>query len=174
MQPGKIKACPPGHPHSRQDLCSGETHLVRIGFMVTAPINDGWGDYTTGYTTDYTYKLNPINIPTAVPTQTETPTLVPSPTKVPYVPPVATRAPAVLPTTATNLVYDITIKVQNNCSYQRTVIMDGPTHLKYVVDPGQTKEYQAPQGTYTWIIDNSTNSGPQDLTSAVWTLPLCN
>jgi hypothetical protein len=45
--------------------------------------------------------------------------------------------------------------------------------LKYTVDPGQTVEYQVPQGTYTWMIDNLYPGGPQDLNINVWMLTLC-
>lgn len=95
-----------------------------------------------------------------------------SPTPMSYRPTNAIK-PTIIPTIS-NPVLDITIKVKNNCSEQHTVIMNGPVRLKYIVDPGKTIEWQGARGTYSWTVDGITsNSSPQYLSVAVWTLTLC-
>lgn len=88
--------------------------------------------------------------------------------------PVPTTRPATNPTSTPKLPLEITIKVTNLCPEQHTVIMDGPTHLKFVVEPGTTKEWQGAKGIYTWTEDGITSPySPQELYISVWTLTLC-
>ena len=153
----------------------GESHFVCIGLELQKDLSDGWVDLPAGHTFIKKYKLIAVKPPTATatfepmdpptPEPTATATLKPAPTKAPLKP---------TATQAANLVYDMTLKVTNLCDQQHVVIMTGPTRLKYTVDPGQTVEYQAPQGTYTWMIDNTYPGGPQDLNINIWTLTLCN
>lgn len=88
--------------------------------------------------------------------------------------PVPTIRPIINPTSTPKLPLEITLKVTNLCPEQHTVIFDGPTHLKYVVGSGDTKEWQGAKGTYRWTVDGITSEhSPQDLHVAVWTLTLC-
>ena len=121
------------------------------------------------------------------PTVAATYTKMPSPTSKPQ--PTATLTRTALPPTATskpratsapvqptqsNLKLELTIKVTNQCSEQATVLFDGPMHLKYVVGPGETKEWQAARGTYYYTINGVQGTqSPIDLYVAVWTLTLC-
>ncbi len=90
-----------------------------------------------------------------------------SPTKIPTNGsdnPVPTIRPVINPTSTPKLPLEITLKVTNLCPEQHTVIFDGPTHLKYVVDPGETQEWQGAKGTYTWTEDGITSPySPQEL-----------
>jgi len=136
----------------------------------------------------------PVIYPTDLPTRTEiiilkstfTPiNLIKTPTKpIPTYTKVPTKKPTVKPTnkpatstvqpTIRNPEYNITIKVTNYCSEQATVIFEGPMHLKYVVDPGATVEWQATTGTYTYTVNGYPGQySPADLWTSVWTLTLC-
>jgi len=77
-----------------------------------------------------------------------------------------------IPPTVSHPVLDITIKVVNQCAEQHTVIFNGPVRLKYIVAPGETKEWQGAKGTYTWTVDGIVD-GTQELFVSVWTLTLC-
>jgi hypothetical protein len=153
----------------------GESHQVRIGYQFTEGFNDGWQDHPAGYSEIFTYNVFADAAPTATPTPRATATLKPTtaPTRAPAQP-TATKS-AAQPTATKNidLVYDMTLKVFNNCGEQHQVIFNGPTRLKYTVGAGQTVEYQAPQGTYTYTIDGYAGGGPQELNTSVWTLTLC-
>lgn len=151
----------------------GESHTILIGFELKQPINDGWDDYEVGsYVKKYI--LTGGKVSTATPTQTVAPTAKPTLTLAPTMKPAATKVPLQPSITPpANLVYDMTLKVENRCAEQHQVIMTGPTRLKFTVGPSQTVEYQAPQGTYTWMIDGLYPGGPQDLNINVWTLTLC-
>lgn len=90
--------------------------------------------------------------------------------------PQPTRAPIqpTLQPTVSHPTLDITIKVTNHCSEQSTVLFKGPMNLKYVVDPGETQEWQAARGTYSYTVDGFTGTeSPKDLFVSVWTLTLC-
>lgn len=104
-----------------------------------------------------------------LPTPTRTPITIPTKTPNAVIP---TRAPA-YPTADPNLPYDLTIKVFNNCQVQDTVYFYGPTTLKYVVAPGETKELQAPKGIYTFS-SNCCGTSTRDLFTSIWTLTLCS
>lgn len=128
----------------------------------------------TPYPTD-----TPVPTYTPSPTETSIPTS-PPPTAIPTtaIPPTAIPPTAPPPTaipvqpTQSNLVLDITIEVENQCSVQHTVIFDGPQHLKFVVDPGALVAWQAAHGTYSWTVDG-VYDGTQDLYTAHWRLTLC-
>ncbi|EKD51718.1 MAG: hypothetical protein ACD_62C00193G0001, partial [uncultured bacterium] len=114
----------------------------------------------------YTLLVVPAKIPTITPGPAITNTQQPNPavTKAPAQP-TATQGPP--------LVLNITLKVDNKCSDAHVVVFNGPMRLKYNVAPGQTVEYQAAQGIYSWVIDNYEQGGPQELYQSVWTLTLC-
>ena len=153
----------------------GEQHQIRIGFSIDEPIDDGWQYYDTG-TKVMVFNLTPAKLPTATPTAAATATPKPKPTNTKSAVLPTNPKPAVPPTSApagADLVLDMTVKVTNNCPEEHKVVMQGPMKLKYTVAPGQTVEYQAAQGTYTWMIDGVYPGGPQDLNSNVWTLTLC-
>ena len=141
----------------------GEIHEVAIGFSIDEDIFDGWDTYEAG---DYysVYNITPARMPTA--TLTSTVTVTPKPVII---------TPGAKPTATTggSVSYDLTLKVINKCGEEHKVIFDGPMHLKYIVPAGGTVEYQAPQGDYTWVIDDIYNRGPQSLYSSVWSLTLC-
>lgn len=81
--------------------------------------------------------------------------------------------PTEIPTSNPNAKLDITIKVFNNCDTPQTVLFQGPTYLKYKnVQPGETREMQAAQGTYTYTMD-CCGTETKELTVSVWTLTLC-
>lgn len=87
--------------------------------------------------------------------------------------PASQSAATDVPTTTSNAKLDITIKVFNNCDTPQTVIFQGPTYLKYKnVQPGETREMQAAQGTYTYTSD-CCGVESKELTVSVWTLTLC-
>lgn len=76
--------------------------------------------------------------------------------------------------TVNNPILDITIKVKNQCPDKSVVIFEGPVHLKYDVAPGETKEWQAAKGAYTWTVDGIPGQqSPMELWESVWTLTLC-
>ena len=120
-----------------------------------------------------TMKPMPTSTRMPTPTQRATATLV-KPTVAYHYPTATTiRLPTLAPTVS-NPVLDITIKVTNQCREQHTVLFDGPVHLKYVVDPGKTVEWQAARGTYSWTVDGVPGQqSPMELHVAVWTLTLC-
>jgi hypothetical protein len=153
-----------------------EPHFVRYGYVLDASVNNGWKSYDSGQTVVYSWFIKPASLPTATLAPTITPTVKVLPTNT-YNPiiPTKTRVAQVLPTATKGapLKKDITIKVINKCSEKHLVVFDGPMHLKYNVEPGQTVEYQAPHGTYTWMVDQTEAGGPQDLFTAVWNLTLC-
>lgn len=102
------------------------------------------------------------------------PTLTKIPTKKPTHKATYNSPTATVQSTVRNPVYNITIKVTNYCSGTHTVIFEGPMHLKYVVDPGATVEWQATTGTYTYTIDGIPgNQSPIGLWQTVWTLTIC-
>lgn len=141
----------------------GESHEVAIGFSIDEQIFDGWDTYEAG---EYysVYNITPARMPTATPTATATSTPKP-----------VVKTPGALPTATknANITYDLTLKVTNKCGEEHKVVFEGPMHLKYIVAAGSTVEYQAPQGTYTWVIDDIYDRGPQALYSSVWELTLC-
>jgi hypothetical protein len=145
---------------------AGKPHFIRYGFYLDDSIDDGWSPTEADYSAIYSLKVMPSNIPTITPGPTITNTPLPNPvvTKVPVLPTATQGAPLTL---------DMTLKVTNLCPEAHLVVVTGPMRLKYNVAPGQTVEYQAAQGTYSWIIDNQFNGGPQDLYQSVWTLTLC-
>ena len=152
-----------------------EPHTVEIGFTVDDEIFDGWETFDAGYTASTTWVVTPVKEVKATATFVPLDQITPEASITPTKKPVSTSAPAKpTATQAQNLVYDMTLKVENKCPEQHIVIFSGPTRLKYTVGPGQTVEYQAPQGSYTWIIDNIYTGGPQELNMNVWTLTLCN
>ena len=112
----------------------------------------------------------PVGTPKVVATSTlrttQAPTVVvqrtPVPTQIPIQP------------TVSHPELDITIKVTNQCSEKSTVLFYGPVNLKYVVGPGETQEWQAAHGTYTWTVNGFPGQqSPMDLFETVWTLTLC-
>ena len=139
----------------------GQTYFIRMGIKLDEPVNNGWQTFEAGDILLYSWFITPLQAPTATPTRqvypTNTPGAYTGPTNTPQV----------------NLPLDITIKVTNPCSFKRTIVFSGPTTVKFVLDPGQTKEYMAAQGTYTWLVDNYLMGGPQDLSKKIWeyTLP---
>lgn len=92
-----------------------------------------------------------------------------NPTPIPPPP----NQPTIQPTVS-NPILDITIKVSNHCPERSVVIFDGPVHLKYDVAPGETKEWQAAKGVYSWTVDGVPGQqSPMELWETVWTLTLC-
>jgi len=187
LKPNRVEDDPEWHPAAWLSVNLsgwkiGEPHVIGVGLVLQEDASDGWVDLPAGHTYIKQYKILPINPPTATatfnPMDTPTPqatlTSTPKPTLEPTLKPVATLAP--LKPTATqnlNLKYDMTMKVENKCAEQHVVVATGPIRLKFTVPPGQTVEWQAPQGTYSWMIDNTYPGGPQDLNTNVWTLTLC-
>ncbi|MBA4384501.1 MAG: hypothetical protein C0410_07175 [Anaerolinea sp.] len=146
----------------------GEPHYIRYGFYFDEAVDDGWEVSDADFSSIYTLYVVPADIPTITPGPTITNTAQPKPavTKAPAQPTATSGAPLVL---------NITLKVENKCSDAHVVIFNGPMRLKYSVAPGQTVEYQAAAGTYTWKVDNSYNGGPQTLDASMgwWTYTLC-
>jgi len=144
----------------------GRPYYIRYGYYFDEAIDDGWSVTDADFASIYTILVKPAKIPTITPgpTITNTPQPKPEATKA-AIAPTATQGPP--------LVLDMTLKVENLCSETAVVVVTGPMRLKYTVGPGQTVEYQAAQGTYTWLIDNLYPGGPQDLFQSVWTLTLC-
>ncbi len=140
---------------------AGQTYFIRMGIKLDEPIHNGWQSFEAGDILLYSWFVTPLEAPTPTPTrpvvQTNTPGVYVGPTSTP-------RA---------NLPLDITIKVTNPCTFKRTIIFSGPMTVKFVMEPGQTTEYMAAQGTYTWLVDNSLMGGPQELSAKIWnyTLP---
>lgn len=143
-----------------------EPHFIRYGFYLDEAIDDGWSLTEADHSAITTLHVVPAKIPTITPGPTVTNTPLPKP---------AVTKASVLPTATQGapLTLDMTLKVTNLCSDAHVVVVTGPMRLKYTVAPGQTVEYQAAQGTYTWMIDNLYPGGPQDLFQSVWTLTLC-
>lgn len=148
-----------------------EPHFIRLGYVVDAPISNGWEEYAAGYTYLMSWYVKPANLPTATPepTLTRTPTITPTPLPRP------TSTKGLLPTYTTGpaLTLDITLRVDNKCGESHTVVFNGPMRLKYTVPANSKLEYQAAHGTYTWLVDNTWQGGPQDLNVSVWVLTLC-
>lgn len=148
-----------------------EPHFIRLGYVVDEPINDGWKDYEAGYTYLMSWYVKPADLPTSTPapTVTRTPTITPTPMPRP------TNTKGFLPTYTTGpaLIMDITLRVDNKCGERHTVVFNGPMRVKYTVEAGAMLEYQVAQGTYTWVVDNAYQGGPQELNINVWTLTLC-
>ncbi len=144
----------------------GKEYYIRYGYYLDAAIDDGWSVTEADFSSIYTLLVVPAKIPTITPGPTITNTQQPNPavTKAPAQP-TATQGPP--------LVLNITLKVDNRCSDAHVVVFNGPMRLKYTVAPGQTVEYQAAQGIYSWVIDNYEQGGPQELYQSVWTLTLC-
>ncbi len=145
-----------------------QSYFVEIGFVLTEAINDGWNQFDSGYVVKNSYFIIPVEeeISTATPQPTATKA---------NAAPTSTKGAVILPsaTSSEPLELNITIKVTNLCAEQHVVVMTGPMRLKYTVDPGKTVEYSAATGTYSWLIDNTYQGGPQDLFESVWTLTLC-
>lgn len=146
----------------------GKPYYIRYGFYLDEAIDDGWSLSDADYSSIYTLLVKPAKIPTITPgpTITNTPQPKPEVTKAPVLPTATQGAPLVL---------NITLKVENKCSDAHVVVFSGPMRLKYSVAPGQTVEYQAAAGTYTWKIDNAYDGGPQTLDASMgwWTYTLC-
>ena len=143
-------------------------HFIRYGYYLDEAIDDGWSLTEADQSAITTLHVMPAKIPTITPGPTVTNTPLPKPavTKAPVQPTATQGAPLEL---------NITLKVENKCSDAHVVIFNGPMRLKYTVGPGQTVEYQAAAGTYTWKIDNTYDGGPQTLDASMgwWTYTLC-
>lgn len=151
---------------------TGKPHYIRYGYYVDEAIDDGWAVTAADLSSIYTLHVVPVEESTVTPSGKVIKTLQPKPvvTKVPGQPTVQPTA-----TEGAPLVLNITLRVENKCAEAHVVIFNGPMRLKYNVAPGQTEEFQAATGTYTWKIDNSFNGGPQTLDASMgyWLYTLC-
>ncbi|MCG7853276.1 MAG: hypothetical protein MIO92_12210, partial [Methanosarcinaceae archaeon] len=157
----------------------GEVHEVEIGFIVKDDVFDGWRTTKAGTSFVTTYQLIPARIPTS--TLTSTPTLTSTTTATATLTPrpTNTRAPVQPVTTSPGgVTLNLTIKVVNKCTNQRTVVFTGPTNLTFILNPGQSQEQRAMQGTYKWTETINANVslifGPLAIYTYAWTLTLCS
>jgi len=109
----------------------GEPHVVAIGLELQNDLSDGWVDLPASHTYIKKYNLIPIDQPAATATFEPMDPPTPEPSATPTLKPAPTKAPVKPTDTQTaNLVYDMILKVTNQCGDQHQVIMTGPTRLK--------------------------------------------
>lgn len=139
-----------------------------------------------------TITLTPTLTSTPTPTNTPTPTLTPTPTMTPtptftptatatatFTPtPTKTRVPVqIITPTPGGGTLNLLITVVNKCTNKRKVVFSGPTSLTFVLNPGQSQEQWAMQGTYKWTYNVNNNVsltfGPLAIYTTAWTLTLC-
>jgi hypothetical protein len=122
----------------------GESHLVRVGFVFTEAVNDGWDTYPAGFIVEYIYRVfpevHPTDTPTPEPTLTPTPrptnTLVPRPTSIP-----ATSTPSCS--------QNATITINNTTGGQVTLYLNGPARYTFYLGGGYT-DLHVCSGSYSY------------------------
>lgn len=114
----------------------GEPHTVSIGFRFDQSLSDGWNTYYLGETMGYSYRILPVELPTATPTPSPTNTPQPRPTAVPPTPTVACEL-------------GTTIEIKNDTGGQLTLYFTGPVKYTFTIAPG-TRTLQLCTGQYSY------------------------
>ncbi len=113
-----------------EDWQVGEDHTVYYGFEFVRDVFDGWEAYPAGTIYEYTYIVNPVELPTATPTSTATSTPVPTRTPTPR----PTQPPAT-PTEACSL--DTQVNIINDTGGWITIYLTGPAKYTFEIPDGE-------------------------------------
>lgn len=129
-----------------------ESHQIKIGYMFTEKVSNGWDDFPAGYSEAYIYQVQPVELPTPTPTatRTATPTKTATSTRTPTSTPTRKPQPTTIPATATpSCNVDSKIYIQNDTGSTITIYLTGPAKFMFYIATG-SQSIDVCSGAYSY------------------------